>query len=59
MTPDYKVNSPNNRYQESMFGIMEDRLKNMSLYGMLQYDSDCPKGALTFCFGKYVFFISD
>lgn len=48
MTPDYKVNSPNNRYQESMFGIMEDRLKNMSLYGMLLYDSDCPKGALTF-----------
>ena len=48
MTPDYKVNSPNNRYQESMFGIMEDRLKNMNVYGMLQYDSDCPKGALTF-----------
>ena len=48
MTPDYKVNSPNNRYQESMFGIMEDRLKNMSLYGMLLYDSDCSKGALTF-----------
>ena len=48
MTPDYKVNSPNNRYQESMFGIMEDRLKNMNVYGMLQYDSNCPKGALTF-----------
>lgn len=48
LTPDFKVDFPKNKYQESMFGIMEEKLKNMQLYGMLQYDGDNPKGALTY-----------
>lgn len=48
LTPDYKVDNPSNRYQESTFGKIEEKLNNTPLCGMLQYDGDNPKGALTF-----------
>lgn len=48
LTPNYTVNSPKSEYQKTVFGTMEEKLNNMPLYGMIQYDRDNPKGALTY-----------
>lgn len=46
MNPDYQSDKTD-KYGRTVFGIIEHKLQNMPLSGMLLYDSENPAGALT------------